>query len=153
VYFHGSKFMEIKTLIPDISLHGDKYVYLTTSLEVALIYTVNAIESYYEENHLVKSEKFQPWFSYGFNKEKIPVIEEYYPNATKETYSNKPGYIYICEELKNISNPTNIFNAVVTKEEVNIKDVIYVEDVYKKVLDLEKQGKMWSMCYNIISNI
>ena len=74
MYYHGSKTSGIKKLIPSKSLHNDDYVYLTTNKAVALIYTVNAIESFFEENGLIKPDKFQPWYSYGFNKESIPII-------------------------------------------------------------------------------
>jgi hypothetical protein len=138
-YYHGSKTRGIQKLIPDYSLHGQKYVYLTTSFEVALIYTVNAIESFYDENNFDKPDKFQPWYSYGFNKDKVPVIEEYYPDATRKTYENKTGYIYVCKEPKKFSNPTNIHNAIVTKEEVHINSVISIDNIYAKMLELEKK--------------
>lgn len=139
-YYHGSKTSGIRKLIPNYSLHGQKYVYLTISFEVALIYTANAIESFYDENNFDKPDKFQPWYSYGFNKDKFPVIEEYYPDATRKTYENKTGYIYICKEPENINNPTNIHNAIVTKEEVYTKDVICIQNIYAKILELENKG-------------
>lgn len=67
----------------------------------------------------------------------MPRIEEYYPNAIKETYVGKSGYTYTCKEPKEYTNPTNIYCAVVTKEEV---DVEYIEDVYQKILEYEKEG-------------
>lgn len=73
--YHGSKTCDIKTFIPNYSIHNEAYVFLTTSFEVAIIYTANAIESYYEEKSLIKLDKFQPWYSYGFNKEKVVVID------------------------------------------------------------------------------
>lgn len=81
-YYNGSKTSGIRKLIPNYSLHGQKYVYLATRFEVALIYTANAIESFYDGNDFDKPDKFQPWYSYGFNKDKVPVIEEYYSAAT-----------------------------------------------------------------------
>lgn len=66
-YYHESKTCGITKFIPDYSLHGQKYVYLTTSFEIALIYTANAIESFYDENNFDKPDKFQPWHSYGFS--------------------------------------------------------------------------------------
>ncbi|MDD3122340.1 MAG: hypothetical protein PHC62_02365 [Candidatus Izemoplasmatales bacterium] len=140
MYYHGSKVQGIKTLYPNLSLHNEKYVYLTTNKAVALIYTVNAIESFYEANNLKKPSNFQPWYSYGFDKELVPVIEEYYPDATIETYSGKSGYIYVCKQPKNYENPTNIHCAIVTKEEVYTLEEYYIKDVYKEILEMEKLG-------------
>ncbi len=139
-YYHGSKTKNIEILKPSMSIHGDDYVYLTTSKAVALIYTVNAIEVYFKQNYLECNQKFQPWYSYGFDENQIPVIEEYYPNATYETYHNQSGYIYICEKPKTYSNPTNIHNAIVTKEHVKIIDSIFIPDIYDEILKLEKDG-------------
>ncbi|MDC7242883.1 MAG: hypothetical protein PQJ44_02755 [Sphaerochaetaceae bacterium] len=140
MYYHGSKTSGIKELQPNFSMHGEKYVYLTTNRAVALVYTVNAIERFYEDNKLEKPEEFQPWYSYGFDKEKLPVFDEYYPNAVKETYKGKSGFIYICEEPKDFSNPTNIYCAIVTKSSVKTIKEEYIEDVYEEILKLEKQG-------------
>ncbi|MDC7243618.1 MAG: hypothetical protein PQJ44_06750 [Sphaerochaetaceae bacterium] len=140
MFYHGSKISDIKELIPNYSLHNEKYVYLTTNKAVALIYTVNAIEKYYEDNNLEKPSFIHPWYSYGFNKNRLPVIEEYYLNATKETYSGKSGYIYICDVPNEYSNPTNIYCAVVTKEKVKTVHEEYIEDVYEEILKYEKMG-------------
>ena len=106
----------------------------------ALIYTVNAIESYFEDNNLPKPDKFHPWYSYGFSNGKMQ-IDEYYLNAFEETYKGKSGYLYLCSDPKDdISNKTNIFCAVTTKEDVDVYEEIYIEDIYKEFLDLESKG-------------
>lgn len=140
--FHGSKTSGIKTLKPSFSMHGREYVYLTTNKAVALIYTVNAIEVFHEVNHLVKPEKFHAWYSYGFDKDKHLVIDEYYPNATEETYSGRSGYIYVCEDSDKYINPTNIYCAKVTENDVNVIDEIVIEDIYQEMLKLEKAGEL-----------
>lgn len=140
MYYHGSKTTGIKIIKPNLSIHGKEYTYLTTSKVVALIYTVNAIESFYEDNNITKPSSFQPWYSYGFNKNLIPVIDEYYPNATYETYSNKSGYIYICKEPTEYTNETNIHCAITTPEEIVVIKEIYIPNVYEKLLEYEKEG-------------
>ncbi len=139
-YYHGSKTSGIKTLYPNLSIHGEKYVYLTTKREVALIYTVNAIEAFYQKNNLEKPDKFHPWYSYGFNKGLLQ-IDEYYKHAFEDTYKGKSGYLYKCSEPTNgISNKTNIFCAVTTKEDIEIQDEIYIDDIYIELLKLESKG-------------
>ncbi|KFZ26532.1 MAG: hypothetical protein KQ78_01235 [Candidatus Izimaplasma bacterium HR2] len=139
-YYHGSKTLGIRTLYPNMSIHGEKYVYLTTKREVALIYMVNAIESFYEIRNFEKPGKFHPWYSYGFNNGKLQ-IDEYYKNAFEDTYKGKSGYLYKCAEpMSDISNKTNIFCAVTTKEEIDVLDEIYIDDIYHELLKFESQG-------------
>jgi hypothetical protein len=138
--YHGSKVSGIKTLYPSLSIHGQKYVYLSTKKEVALVYTVNAIESFYEENNLTSDQAFHPWYSYGFSNGKLQLIE-YYENALEETYKGKTGYVYLCEEpIEDKSNQTNIFCAITTRENIRIKEEICIKDIYKEFLKLESEG-------------
>jgi len=140
IYYHGSKTPGIQTLYPNLSIHGEKYVYLTTKKEVALMYTVNAIESFFEKHNLVKPNQFHPWFPYGF-KHGILQINEYYPNAFEETYKGKSGYLYTCSEpLHDISNQTNIFCAITTKEKIEVLKETFIEDIYAELLELESKG-------------
>ena len=139
-YYHGSKTSGIKTLYPNMSIHGEKYVYLTTEREVALIYTVNAIESFYEKRNLEKPNKFHPWYSYGFSKGKLQIVE-YYKNAFEDTYKGKSGYLYKCSEpVNDISNKTNVFCAVTTKEDIEVLDEMYIDDIFIELLKLESEG-------------
>lgn len=137
--YHGSKTGNIKILKPNYSIHGKKYVYLSTLRSVALIYTSNAIERYFEVNCIKKPASFHNWYSYGFEDEK-PYLSEYYPNAIKETYSGVSGYIYKCREPEDIKNPTHIFCARVSASEVMVDSVEFIEDVYLEFLNLEKEG-------------
>lgn len=139
MYYHGSKSKDIKILHPYLSLHDEKYVYLTSNKAVALIYTANAIEVFYTKNNLVNSEKFQAWYSYSFDND-IPVLEEYYPNAIFETYNNQTGYIYECESPNTFDNPTNIKCAIVTKDNVKTTKEIHVQNIYEEILKMEQLG-------------
>ncbi|MFK5883669.1 MAG: hypothetical protein QM489_04935 [Candidatus Izemoplasma sp.] len=140
MYYHGSKTPGIKSIKPNQSMHDQEYTYLTTNEVVALIYTVNAIEVFYENNNITKPGSFQPWYSYGFNKDLLPIIDEYYPNSTHDTYSNRSGSIYLCQEPSEYTNETNIHCAITTTKEVVVIKEIFIPDVYKKLLEYEKQG-------------
>lgn len=137
--YHGSKIGNIKVLKPNYSMHDKEYVYLSTLRTVALIYTSNAIERYFEINNLNKPKEFHNWYSYGFENKK-PYLSEYYPDAIKETYSGVSGYIYVCDEPEDISNPTHIFCARVSEQNVKIISVEYIEDIYEEFIRLEKLG-------------
>lgn len=138
-YYHGSKIKNLKQLHPSVSIHDKEYVYLTTKKEVALMYTVNAIESFYEKNNLDKPKKFHPWYSYGFKNGKLQ-LEEYYEGAIEETYKGKSGVLYEVEEPMILSNPTNIFCAAVTEEEVGVVKQTEIIDLYELFIQYEKEG-------------
>jgi hypothetical protein len=140
MYYHGSKTGGIRTLIPTQSLHGRDYVYLTSDRNVALIYTVDAIESFYEAHGLLKPPSFHPWYSYGFDGNHALFLDEYYPDATRETYAGKSGYIYRCDKPKESCNPTGIFCVLCSEQAVETLDECYVDDVYEELLKLERAG-------------
>ncbi len=151
MYFHGSPIKDISVLKPSQSLHDQPYVYLVTNKVVAMIYCSNAIQCFYEDNDLEKPDKFQSWYSYGFNKEGVPVIEEYYPNAFFETYKGRSGFVYTCKEPSTKSNPTNIYCAFTTKEEVIVLNQEMIEDLYDAFLTYEKEGKVVIKRYSEMS--
>ena len=150
-YYHGSRQEGLTILEPNMSIHEKEYVYLTTKKEVALIYTVNAIESYFESNNLQKPEQFHPWYSYGFDQG-VLQIEEYYENAFKETYKGKKGIIYTCVEPVTYNNLTNIFCAITTIEHVKVLEEIHIDDVYEEFLRLEKRGQIKIRYYEELSD-
>lgn len=85
-FYHGSRIAKITTLQPHISNHGKSRVYLTSKRENTLVYLSNAIEKFHRDNAIKYEGHFYKWASYGFNKEGVLVVEEYYPNST-ERYS------------------------------------------------------------------
>lgn len=109
--YHGSKKGGLTILKPCLSSHNKELVYLTTNEAVACIYTVNAVESLYKSKGLSHGAPFSPWYPYGFDKDKTPLLEEYYPNATRLTYEGRQGYIYLCEKPQDLGNATEIFCA------------------------------------------
>lgn len=125
-YFHGSSIGDISVLKPHVSNHGKSLVYITTNEVIAALY-------------MVKTN----WYSYGFKKDSsIPVYTEYYKDGLKDIYENKTGYIYECENTGFTDNPTNIKVALVSEKEVPIINCIKVDNVYDKLLQYEKEGKL-----------
>ncbi len=110
--YHGSSEPGIQTLMPQISEHGEPYIYFSSNIIVAAFYTVHKVERPYN------------WFPYGFNEDNIPVYNEYYPNALEDVYAGQKGYIYECIKNDEMSNPTNINCAVVCKSPVAVSECI-----------------------------
>lgn len=141
-FYHGSKVKGLHTLKPYISNHGERLVYLTKRRNNALVYLSNAVEKYHRDNGISYDGDFYTWASYGFNQEGILVIEEYYPNATEETYKGVDGYIYYIDEIEDYKEQKDIPYAVVTSTPVSIRSYEYIPDVYEEMLKLEKQGEI-----------
>lgn len=127
-FYHGSSIKGLKGLLPYVSEHKKSYIYFAQNPVVALFYTVKAVEKPYS------------WFPYGFNKDGVPVYTEYYPNACADVYKGKKSYIYLCQNLKNVQNPTNINGAYVSEEPVAVVGCTEIDNVYEKMLEYEKDG-------------
>lgn len=76
----------INILEPRISNHGIPLIYFSVKRENVLVYLSNAIEKYCKETGFGYSGKWHKWGSYGFGKDGIQRIEEYYRNALEDTY-------------------------------------------------------------------
>lgn len=149
--YHGSKSGGLTVLKPHLSSHKKELVYLTTSEAVACIYTVNAVERLFESKGLNYPFPFSPWYSYGFDKDKTPVLEEYYPDAAKLTYAGKSGYIYTCEKPAELNNATEIFCARTTEMPVKVISCRKIDDVYKELLEFQKSGMLIVKPYNEVN--
>lgn len=97
---------------------------------VAAFYTVHRVERPYN------------WFPYGFDKNNIPVYSEYYPDALADVYKGKRGFIYICDGISGIQNPTDINCAYVCENNARVSDVIEISDMYDWFLEREKLGEL-----------
>ena len=130
ILYHGSSVPNLKELKPYISEHKKPYIYFSTNIVVAALYTVHKTECPYN------------WFTYGFNNNGIPVYTEYYPNALADVYSGQRGYIYQCRKTKDMSNPTNINCAYVCPIPISVENCIMMDDVYACLLKYEKDGML-----------
>ena len=130
ILYHGSSVPNLKELKPYISEHKKPYIYFSTDIAVATFYTVHKIERPYN------------WFTYGFNKDGIPIYTEYYPNALADVYNGQRGYIYQCHQTEDMSNPTNINDAYVCPNPIVVDKCVTIDDVYANLLEYEKDGRL-----------
>ena len=98
-FFHASQTKNIKILKPNISNHNIPLIYFSDKRENVLVYLSNAIEKFCKEKHFKFEGFWHKWGPYGFDKDGRLCLEEYYPNALKETYSGVKGYIYSCDSI------------------------------------------------------
>lgn len=140
MYYHASQTGDIKVLEPRISNHNIPLIYFSEKRENVLVYLSNAIEKYCKESGFVHNGKWHKWASYGFDSDGILVLDEYYPNATEDTYKGVSGYIYSAENVCVNEESININNAVTSSLPVPVSGVEFIEDAYAELIDAEKAG-------------
>lgn len=140
MYYHASPLPDLKELVPHASNHNKPLVYLSEKRENTLVYLSNAVEEFCKKNAIPVPDKIHKWASYGFNKNGILVLEEYYPHATEETYSGISGYIYSVESDNNIYPQKDIPFAAVTEKPIKIKSCEYVSDAYREIIRASEQN-------------
>ena len=140
MYYHASQTEGIKVLEPRISEHGKPLIYFSKKRENVLVYLSNAVEKYCRENGFEYEGKYQKWGPYGFKEDGKLRLEEYYPNALKETYQGVSGYIYSVDDLKKTEMDIPIPDVVCSSEAVEVNSIEYVYDAYEEILKAEKDG-------------
>ncbi len=110
-------------LEPRLSEHGKPYVYLAADPALAMLYTVHC-----------------GFFPYGFTAGKTVTYEEYYPDGLRDVYGGKRGFLYRCEGLKALENPTGIPGVFVSERPAEVTLEAEAPDVFQWLLQQERQG-------------
>ncbi len=140
MYYHATQTKGIKVLEPRVSNHNKPLVYFSNKKENVLVYLSNAVEKFCKENNFEYNGIWSKWASYGFTKDGILEIQEYYKNATYETYKGVSGYIYKVEEVDKIEKQNDIPFAFTTNEKVKVVDYEYVSDAYEAIMEEVRKG-------------
>ncbi|MDE7302648.1 MAG: hypothetical protein K2N60_04940 [Oscillospiraceae bacterium] len=148
--YHASQTSGIKILEPRISNHGKPLVYLSQKRENVLVYLSNAVEKHCREKDFDHDGIYTKWGPYGFNGEGVLVLDEYYPNATRETYEGVSGYIYSVPETGKPMK--DIPFAFVTDKPVEVRGCEFVADAYAELLQAAGQGKIIMNSYESSSS-
>ena len=142
MYYHASQTNNIKVLEPRISNHKKPLIYFSDKRENILVYLSNAVERVAKETNFKHEGVYSKWGPYCFDKEGKLVLEEYYPNATEETYKGVSGYIYHVKEIPNMKKLEEIPNVYITDTDTKIDSVEYIEDAYDEIMKSVKEGKI-----------
>lgn len=140
MYYHASQTANIEYLEPRISNHGIPLIYFSTKRENVLVYLSNAIEKYCKETGFEYAGKWQKWGPYGFTKDGLLRLEEYYPDALRSTYMGVSGYIYSAETIEKADFDVKIPDAAVSAKPVKVKAVEFVPDAYEAIMKAERDG-------------
>ena len=147
MYYHASPIGTIKQLEPRTSNHGVPLVYFSKKRENVLVYLSNAIERYCKETGFSYDGRWEKWGPYGFEKNGIQRLEEYYPNALEETYAGVSGYIYSAEPA-NAFPVQDIPFAAASEQAVKVASCEFVPDAYEAILRAEKAGLLRILRYS-----
>ena len=152
MFYHASSVKDIKTLEPKISNHDIPLIYFSEKRENVLVYLSNAVEKFCKETGFNYSGVWHKWASYGFDKDGILNLEEYYPNALIDTYKGVSGYIYSAENVNNSGDTINVPYAVTSKEKVTVSDCEFIEDAYEEIIKAEENGLIRITRYESLSD-
>lgn len=140
MYYHASQTPKLKELIPHISNHKTPLVYLSSKRENVLVYLSNAVEKYCKEIGYV-TDSYIKWASYGFENG-VLCLDEYYPNATMDTYKGVSGYIYSLIDPDSIEKQNDIPFAFTTTANVRVDSCEFVPDAYDAIIKASNEGKI-----------
>ena len=147
MYYHASPTGGIKRLEPRVSNHGVPLIYFSRKRENVLVYLSNAVEKYCRETGFVYDGRWQKWGPYGFDKNGVQRLEEYYPDALEKTYRGVSGYIYRADRIKEADFELHIPDAAVSRTPVDVDGVEFVPDAYEAILQAEQAGLLTVLRY------
>lgn len=147
ILYHPSGVGNLKTLKPSVSNHNKSLVYFSSKKENVAVYLSNAVERFCKETGFYIDGKCYKWASYGFDREGIINLEEYYSNATEETYKGVSGFIYTVD-TKYAQLQQDIPFGYVSQNEVPVLTCQFIPDAYEHIMDLVNQGIIRIRRYN-----
>lgn len=149
--YHASPTPDIARLEPRISNHDKPLIYFSQRRENTLVYLSNAIERYCKSIGFAPKERWHKWASYGFDKQGIFVLDEYYENAVEETYKGVAGYIYCVNANEGCKPFGGIPYAYISEDEMKVESCEFVSDAYEALLKAESEGLIRIRRYNELS--
>ena len=151
MYYHASQVPNIEILEPRVSNDGVPLIYFSSKRENTLVYLSNAIEKFCSENGYAHQGKWQKWGPYGFTKDKILVLQEYYPNALRETYQGVSAYIYSVDDAADVVASDTIPFAYTVDRPVAVTGCEYISDAYDAIMQAVDEGKIQITMYEDLS--
>jgi len=128
VAYHGTVVEGLSVLKPFANPYSNldcACVYMTSYKPLAALYIWN---------------KHYRWMNYGFADDGLPLYTESFPSALKEFYGGVSGCIYACEGNFEYNPDVKIKIAVVSQNEVPIREIDVVENCYDRIIEYENKG-------------
>ncbi len=146
-YYHASPTPGITVLEPRVSNHGKPLVYVSDKRENVLVYLSNAVEKFCREKGIDAEGSYQKWGSYGFDREGLLCLEEYWPNATEETYAGASGCIYTVECDEGLAPLPDVPHAYVAEIPLRVSGCEMVPDALEALQKAQREGKLTLRSY------
>lgn len=151
-FYHASDVANLKELAPQQSNYiQNPTLFFSTKIENVLIYLANPVKKFYEEKYGKSNQIFQKFATYGFNKEKLLFIDEYYPNALQENFGNVSGYIYEIETESSNLVENKIPFVYSTNQPQKVINCTYIPNALDLILDFEQKGLIKINRYETLS--
>lgn len=123
--YHSSPIGQLNIIKPNISTHGESYVYATKDKALNMIF-------------------LQRWNNFTFNvaygDDKKLEITERYKGALEEIFKGKSGYIYKLNGEQFIQSQTRFEGELVSQFEAKVLEVKKIDDILSSLLKLEKDN-------------
>lgn len=128
IFYHGSSIGGLNELKPFLSEHGKPYIYFAADPLIALLYAVKPVPKPFS------------YYPYGFDKDGTIHYSEYYKDAFLDIYKGKKGYLYECDHIPSVGNPTQINGTFVCENAVKVDRVTMIPDLYDSLMEYQQQG-------------
>ena len=125
--YHISPKAGLKTLQPHVSTHKKPYVYAIENLVTGLLFGV-------------RKDDFD--FIISTDENHVPTIWECYPDALIKRYQGNSCSVYEVEEEGFLRGMTSWSPELVCEREVPVVREIFIEDLYERLLEEERQGNL-----------
>lgn len=125
--YHVSPIAGLTILQPHVSIHEKGYVYAIENMVTGLLFGA-------------KMDDFD--FIIDTDEKGKPDIYECYPNALKSVYQGKNCSVYLLDNDGFQRNKTSWSAELVCENEVRVIDEIKIDDLYKRLLDEERNERL-----------
>lgn len=127
--YHATHIPNLEVLEPNVSTHGESYVYVTKDLTVALFFGSNKSMGDLDGPYGGGCDGRKPYFY------------EAYPGFFKRRF-NVPGYVYEVDPTDFVEGKTSYKAELVSEKPVKILKCTKVDNLYETLLNLSKEGKL-----------
>ena len=123
-YYHGSRSKDLKRLTLENS--NDGYVWLAEQYEFAVLYAGNSLR----------------FWDYNFDTDKL-IIREIAENCFERLYKGVECYIYSAEDVGEYErSDRHGRRSIRCQHDVDLTLYEYIPDVYEKIMQLYREGKI-----------
>ncbi len=123
--YHASTINNLKYLKPNMSIHGDSYVYAIKNKVTAVCFGASK-----DDFDILMDEE-----------DGVPVLFECYPAAFKKVYDGKACSLYTVEEEQFVSGKTGWDSELVSENTVQVLNEDIIPDIYDYLIEAANRNE------------